>query len=75
MDDMIRHTSAVRAVVRQHMVIGDCPTEISTFLETAIAMRDVHAEAGCDAINLEGGSAVCDRVPRDAMPASQSLGI
>ena len=64
MDDMIRHTSAVRRGAPNTWLIGDMPyMSYQPSVETAIrnAGRSM-ADAGCDAIKLEGGAAVCDRV-------------
>jgi len=64
MDDMIRHTAAVRRGAPNTWLIGDMPyMSYQPSVETAIRNAGrFTAEAGCDAIKLEGGSAVCDRV-------------
>ena len=64
MDDMIRHTSAVRRGAPNTWLIGDMPyMSYQPSVEAAIRNAGrFMAEAGCDAIKLEGGSAVCDRV-------------
>jgi 3-methyl-2-oxobutanoate hydroxymethyltransferase len=64
MDDMIRHTAAVRHGAPNTWLIGDMPyMSYQPSVETAIRNAGrFMAEAGCDAIKLEGGSAVCDRV-------------
>jgi 3-methyl-2-oxobutanoate hydroxymethyltransferase len=64
MDDMIRHTSAVRRGAPNTWLVGDMPyMSYQPSVETAIRNAGrFMAEAGCDAIKLEGGSAVCDRV-------------
>ena len=64
MDDMIRHTAAVRRGAPNTWLIGDMPyMSYQPCVETAIRNAGrFMAEAGCDAIKLEGGSAVCDRV-------------
>jgi 3-methyl-2-oxobutanoate hydroxymethyltransferase len=64
MDDMIRHTSAVRRGAPNTWLIVDMPyMSYQPSVETAIRNAGrFMAEAGCDAIKLEGGSAVCDRV-------------
>ena len=64
MDDMIRHTAAVRRGAPNTWLIGDMPyMSYQPSVETAIRNAGrFMAEAGCDAIKLEGGSAVCDRV-------------
>jgi len=64
MDDMIRHTAAVRRGAPYTWLIGDMPyMSYQPSVETAIRNAGrFMAEAGCDAIKLEGGSAVCDRV-------------
>lgn len=64
MDDMIQHTSAVRRGAPNTWLIGDMPyMSYQPSVETAIRNAGrFMAEAGCDAIKLEGGSAVCDRV-------------
>jgi len=64
MDDMIRHTAAVRRGAPNTWLVGDMPyMSYQPSIETAIRNAGrFMAEAGCDAIKLEGGSAVCDRV-------------
>ena len=64
MDDMIRHTSAVRRGAPNTWLVGDMPyMSYQPSVETAIRNAGrFMAEAGCDAIKLEGGAAVCDRV-------------
>jgi len=64
MDDMIRHTAAVRRGAPNTWLIGDMPyMSYQPSVEAAIRNAGrFMAEAGCDAIKLEGGSAVCDRV-------------
>ena len=64
MDDMIRHTAAVRRGAPNTWLIGDMPyMSYQPSVETAIRNAGrFMAEAGCDAIKLEGGAAVCDRV-------------
>jgi len=64
MDDMITHTKAVRRGAPNTFVIGDMPyMSYQPSVETAIRNAGrFMAEAGCDAIKLEGGVEVCDRV-------------
>jgi 3-methyl-2-oxobutanoate hydroxymethyltransferase len=64
MDDMIRHTQAVRRGAPNTFLIGDMPyMSYQPSSETAIRNAGrFMAEAGCDAIKLEGGVEVCDRV-------------
>jgi 3-methyl-2-oxobutanoate hydroxymethyltransferase len=64
MDDMIRHTQAVRRGAPTAFVIGDMPyMSYQPSVVTAIhnAGRFM-AETGCDAIKLEGGAAMADKV-------------
>lgn len=64
MDDMIRHTQAVRRGAPTAFVIGDMPyMTYQTSVEDAIRNAGrFMSEAGCDAIKLEGGAAMADRV-------------
>ncbi|MFI5450134.1 MAG: 3-methyl-2-oxobutanoate hydroxymethyltransferase [Candidatus Bathyarchaeia archaeon] len=64
MDDMIRHTQAVRRGAPNTFVIGDMPyMSYQPSVETAIRNAGrFMAEAGCDAIKLEGGVEMCNRV-------------
>ena len=57
MDDMIRHTQAVRRGAPNTFVIGDMPyMSYQPSVETAIRNAGrFMAEAGCDAMKLEGG--------------------
>jgi 3-methyl-2-oxobutanoate hydroxymethyltransferase len=64
MDDMIRHTQAVRRGAPTAFLIGDMPyMSYQPSVETAIRNAGrFMAEAGCDAIKLEGGVEMVDRV-------------
>ena len=64
MDDMIRHTAAVRRGAPNAWVIGDMPyMSYQPSVETAIRNAGrFMAETGCDAIKLEGGASMVDRV-------------
>ncbi|HRQ22337.1 MAG TPA: 3-methyl-2-oxobutanoate hydroxymethyltransferase [Anaerolineales bacterium] len=80
MDDMIRHTQAVRRGAPTAFVIGDMPyMTYQTSVEDAIRNAGrFMAEAGCDAIKLEGGAAMADRIKGivDAgIPAMGHLGL
>ena len=64
MDDMIRHTQAVRRGAPTAFLIGDMPY-MSYQASTEDAIRNAGrfmAEAACDAIKLEGGAEMADRV-------------
>ena len=80
MDDMIRHTSAVRRGAPNTWLIGDMPyMSYQPSVETAIRNAGrFMAEAGCDAIKLEDGSAVCDRaraIANAGIPVVGHLGL
>ncbi len=64
MDDMIRHSQAVRRGAPHVFVVGDMPyMSYQPSVETAIRNAGrFMAEAGCDAVKLEGGVEMCDRV-------------
>lgn len=64
MDDMIRHSSAVRRGAPNTWVVGDMPyMTYQPSVETAIRNAGrFMAEAGCDAVKLEGGAAMADRI-------------
>jgi len=64
MDDMVRHTQAVRRGAPTAWVIGDMPyMSYQPSVETAIRNAGrFMAETGCDAVKLEGGVAMADRV-------------
>jgi 3-methyl-2-oxobutanoate hydroxymethyltransferase len=64
MDDMIRHTKAVRRGAPNTFLIGDMPyMSYQPSVENAIRNAGrFMAEAGCDAIKLEGGIEMCDRI-------------
>ena len=64
MDDMIRHTQAVRRGAPTAFLIGDMPY-MSYQASSEDAVRNAGrfmAEAGCDAIKLEGGREMVDRM-------------
>ncbi len=80
MDDMIRHTQAVRRGAPTAFVIGDMPyMSYQPGVETAIRNAGrFMAEAGCDAIKLEGGAQMADKIKGivDAgIPAIGHLGL
>lgn len=64
MDDMIRHTQAVRRGAPTAFLVGDMPyMSYQPSVETAIRNAGrFMSEAGCDAIKLEGGVEMADRV-------------
>ena len=80
MEDMIRHTQAVRRGAPQAFLVGDMPY-MSYQPSNEDAVRNAGrfmAEAGCDAIKLEGGIAMAPRVKAitDAgIPALGHLGL
>src|SRR5512132_1121631 len=80
MDDMIRHAQAVRRGATHTWVIGDMPyMTYQPSVETAIRNAGrFMAEAGCDAIKLEGGEEMADRlagIVRAGIPAMGHLGL
>ena len=80
MEDMIRHSQAVRRGAPTAFVIGDMPyMTYQPSVETAIRNAGrFMAEASCDAIKLEGGESMADRIKGivDAgIPAIGHLGL
>ncbi len=80
MADMIRHAAAVRRGAPTAFVVGDMPyMSYQASVEDAIRNAGrFMAEAGCDAIKLEGGAAMADRIAGivDAgIPAIGHLGL
>ena len=80
MDDMIRHSQAVRRGSRNAWLIGDMPyMSYQPSVETAIRNAGrFMAEADCDAIKLEGGAAMADRtagIVDAGIPAMGHLGL
>ena len=80
MDDMIRHTQAVRRGAPSVWLIGDMPyMSYQPSVETAIRNAGrFMAEASCDAIKLEGGVEMADRVAavvRSGIPVMGHLGL
>ncbi len=80
MDDMIRHTQAVRRGSPNAWLIGDMPyMSYQPSVESAIRNAGrFMAEAGCDAIKLEGGSEMADRmhgIVSSGIPAMGHLGL
>jgi 3-methyl-2-oxobutanoate hydroxymethyltransferase len=64
LDDMMRHTSAVRRGAPNVFLVGDMPyMSYQPSIETAIRSAGrFMAEASCDAIKLEGGAEMADRI-------------
>lgn len=80
MDDMIRHSQAVRRGAPNVFVIGDMPyMSYQPSVESAIRNAGrFMAEASCDAIKLEGGEEMADRINgihRAGIPAIGHLGL
>jgi len=80
MDDMIRHTQAVRRGAPNVWLIGDMPyMSYQPSVETAIRNAGrFMAEASCDAIKLEGGVEMADRIAgivRAGIPVMGHLGL
>lgn len=80
MDDMIRHTQAVRRGSPHSWLIGDMPyMSYQPSVETAIRNAGrFMAEAACDAIKLEGGVEMADRmagIVHAGIPAMGHLGL
>jgi 3-methyl-2-oxobutanoate hydroxymethyltransferase len=80
MDDMIRHSQAVRRGAPTAFVVGDMPyMSYQPSVETAIRNAGrFMAEAGCDAIKLEGGIEMADRIKGivdSGIPAIGHLGL
>lgn len=80
MDDMIRHSAAVRRGAPNVWLVGDMPyMSYQPSVETAIRNAGrFMAEAGCDSIKLEGGAEMADRlaaIVRSGIPAIGHLGL
>jgi len=80
MEDMIRHSQAVRRGSPNAWLIGDMPyMSYQPSVETAIRNAGrFMAEASCDAIKLEGGAEMADRmagIVRAGIPAMGHLGL
>jgi len=80
MDDMIRHSQAVRRGAPNVFIVGDMPyMSYQPSVETAIRNAGrFMAEAGCDSIKLEGGAEMADRINgivRAGIPAIGHLGL
>ncbi len=80
MDDMIRHSQAVRRGAPNVFVVGDMPyMTYQPSVESGIRNAGrFMAEAGCDAIKLEGGIEMADRIEgivKAGIPAIGHLGL
>ena len=80
MDDMIRHSAAVRRGAPNVFIVGDMPyMSYQPSVETAIRNAGrFMAEAGCDSIKLEGGIEMTDRIRgivNSGIPAMGHLGL
>jgi 3-methyl-2-oxobutanoate hydroxymethyltransferase len=80
MDDMVRHAQAVRRGAPNTFVVGDMPyMTYQPSVETAIRNAGrFMAEAACDAIKLEGGEEMADKIyaiSRAGIPAIGHLGL
>jgi 3-methyl-2-oxobutanoate hydroxymethyltransferase len=80
MEDMVRHTAAVRRGAPNVWLVGDMPyMTYQPSVETAIRHAGrFMAECGCDAVKLEGGAEMADRVAgiaRSGIPVIGHLGL
>jgi len=80
MDDMMRHTQAVRRGTPNAWLIGDMPyMSYQPSVETAIRSAGrFMSETGCDAVKLEGGKEMADRmagIVSAGIPAMGHLGL
>ena len=80
MDDMIRHTQAVRRGAPTAFLVGDMPyMSYQASVESAVLNAGrFMAEASCDAIKLEGGHVMADRmnaIVNAGIPAVGHLGL
>jgi 3-methyl-2-oxobutanoate hydroxymethyltransferase len=80
MEDMIRHSQAVRRGSPNAWLVGDMPyMSYQPSVESAIRNAGrFMAEAACDAIKLEGGVEMADRIAgivRSGIPAMGHLGL
>lgn len=80
MEDMIRHSQAVRRGAPNVFLVGDMPyMSYQPSVESAIRNAGrFMAEAACDAIKLEGGSEMADRIEgivHSGIPAIGHLGL
>src|SRR5512140_3765545 len=80
MDDMVRHTQAVRRGAPNAFLVGDMPyMTYQPSVETAIRNAGrFMAECGCDSVKLEGGAEMADRVAgiaRAGIPVIGHLGL
>lgn len=76
MEDMIRHAKAVRTGAPSPWLIGDMPyMSYQPSIETAIRCAGrFMAEASCDAVKLEGGAEMADRVAGLAAAGIPTMG-
>jgi len=80
MDDMIRHTQAVRRGAPTAFLVGDMPyMSYQASIESAVLNAGrFMAEASCDAIKLEGGHVMADQmraIVNAGIPAVGHLGL
>ena len=80
MEDMIRHTQAVRRGAPTPFLVGDMPyMSYQPSIESAIRNAGrFMAEADCDSIKLEGGEEMADRIEgivKAGIPAMGHLGL
>jgi 3-methyl-2-oxobutanoate hydroxymethyltransferase len=80
MNDVVRHTRAVRAGAPQALIVADMPF-LSHRIGTAAAMRNagrLMQQGGATAVKLEGGAAIAETVERiveAGIPAMGHLGL
>ncbi len=76
MDDMVRHTAAVRRGAPNVFIVGDMPY-MSYQPSVELAIRNagrLMAETGCDSIKLEGGIEMADRIQGVVLAGIPAMG-
>jgi len=76
MDDMLAMAKSVRRGAPSKFIVGDMPKdsyESSNEIAVNNALRFIN-EAGCDAVKLEGGAIMCDRVKAIRASGIQIMG-
>ncbi|MFA4982574.1 MAG: 3-methyl-2-oxobutanoate hydroxymethyltransferase [Candidatus Omnitrophota bacterium] len=79
MDDMIRHTQAVRRGTKYAFLVGDMPYKSYENAKDAVANASrFMKEAGCDAVKLEGGTEsleAAEAIINEGIPVMGHLGL
>ncbi|MBW2975213.1 3-methyl-2-oxobutanoate hydroxymethyltransferase [Candidatus Woesearchaeota archaeon] len=74
MDDMLRHTGAVRRGAKNSFIVSDMPFSSDKDEESAIKNAHLLLEAGADAVKVEGKPDICKALTKNSIAVMGHIG-